>query len=174
VIDQVLNGERVRLRPVRGDDAAPLERVFSDPTVSRWWGEPQARLTEALAPRGEAESGLVIEVDGEVAGWIECWEEPEPQYRHASIDLALRAPWQGRGLGRDALRTLARHLFTERGHHRLTIDPAVANAAAIRAYRRAGFQDVGVMRQYERVAGGAWHDGLLMDMLAADFFAAPS
>ena len=56
-----------------------------------------------------------------------------------------------------------------RGHHRLTIDPAAHNARAIKAYSRVGFKPVGVMRQYERGLDGAWHDGLLMDLLAEDF-----
>jgi aminoglycoside 6'-N-acetyltransferase len=73
--------------------------------------------------------------------------------------------WQGHGIGPDAIRTLARHLFEERGHHRLTIDPAVANDRAIRAYERVGFRPVGIMRAYERGADGVWHDGLLMDLL---------
>jgi len=64
---------------------------------------------------------------------------------------------------------LARHLFRERGHHRLTIDPALANERAIRAYERVGFRRVGVMREYERGADGSWHDGLLMDLLAREF-----
>jgi aminoglycoside 6'-N-acetyltransferase len=64
---------------------------------------------------------------------------------------------------------LARYLFDERGHHRLTIDPAVSNEAAIRAYERVGCRPVGVMRQYERGPDGAWRDGLLMDMLRDDF-----
>ncbi len=60
-------------------------------------------------------------------------------------------------------------LFEERGHHRLTIDPALANAAAIRAYEKAGFTRVGVMRRYERDAlGPDWHDSLLMELLADD------
>jgi aminoglycoside 6'-N-acetyltransferase len=55
-----------------------------------------------------------------------------------------------------------------RGHHRLTIDPAAANARAIRAYRAIGFRDVGVMRRYERGPDGEWRDALLMDMLAGE------
>jgi aminoglycoside 6'-N-acetyltransferase len=52
----------------------------------------------------------------------------------------------------------------ERGHHRITIDPAAANAAAIRAYEKAGFRTVGVLRSYERDPDGTgWHDGLLME-----------
>ncbi|HEX3733140.1 MAG TPA: GNAT family protein [Mycobacteriales bacterium] len=56
----------------------------------------------------------------------------------------------------------------ERGHHRLTIDPAADNGAAIGMYRRLGFRPVGVLRQYERPPNGEWHDGLLMDLLAAE------
>jgi len=65
------------------------------------------------------------------------------------------------------VRRIARLLIDERGHHRITIDPAADNAAAIRAYEKAGFKPVGVMRQYERDTGGeGWHDGLLMELLA--------
>ena len=62
-----------------------------------------------------------------------------------------------------------RLLIDERGHHRITIDPAATNAAAIRAYEKVGFRRVGVMRSYERDADGRdWHDGLLMELLAGE------
>src|SRR5205085_1373934 len=99
---------------------------------------------------------------------IEFWEELEPDYRHASIDVYLGDAWQGRGAGTEAVRVLADHLFTARGHHRLTIDPAAANHRAIRCYEKVGFRTVGVMREYERGADGTFHDGLLMDLLPAD------
>ncbi len=82
--------------------------------------------------------------------------------------MFLHPAWHGRGLGADAVRTLARHLIHDRGHHRLAIDPAVDNVKAIRTYERVGFRQVGVMRAYERGADGSWHDGLLMDLLADD------
>ena len=75
-------------------------------------------------------------------------------------------PRHGQGLGSEAVRVLARYLIEERGHHRLTIDPAADNAAAIRAYETVGFRPVGVMRSYERGPDGTFHDGLLMEMLA--------
>lgn len=52
------------------------------------------------------------------------------------------------------------------GHHRFTIDPALANQAAVRAYSAVGFRPVGAMRGYERGLDGTWHDNLLMDLLA--------
>ena len=52
------------------------------------------------------------------------------------------------------------------GPHRLSIDPAAANARAIAAYAKVGFRPVGVMRRYQRLADGTWVDALLMDLLA--------
>ena len=89
-------------------------------------------------------------------------------YRSASVDIFLTTSKHGRGFGSDAVRTLAQHLFGQRGHHRLTIDPAADNGAAIRAYERVGFQTVGVMRRYERGPDGTWHDGLLMELLEGE------
>jgi aminoglycoside 6'-N-acetyltransferase len=103
-----------------------------------------------------------------VIGAIQYHEEEDPMYRHAGIDLFIDTAHQGRGLGGDAIRTLARFLLEERGHHRLSIDPAADNARAIRAYERVGFRPVGVLRAYERGPDGAWHDGLLMDLLAGE------
>jgi aminoglycoside 6'-N-acetyltransferase len=167
MIAQLLAGERVRLRPVGEDDREPLARVFSEPEVARRWGDPVRAVEEATTP-AESEAHFVIEVDGECAGFIQWTEEDDPMYRHAGIDIALGARWQGRGLGPEAIRVLARHLFGARGHHRLTIDPAADNRHAISAYRRVGFRPVGIMRQYERGPDGEWHDGLLMDLLAEE------
>ena len=56
------------------------------------------------------------------------------------------------------------HLIEDSGHHRITIDPTADNAAAIRAYQKAGFTKVGVMRYAERdFDGNGWHDSLLME-----------
>jgi aminoglycoside 6'-N-acetyltransferase len=156
----------VALRPVRPDDAVALAEIVADPTVAPWWGTFDAeKLRNDVIEPPSGVASFVIEVDGSVTGFIQYCEENEPDYRHAGIDIAMGSRWQGRGIGPDAIRVLARHLFEERGHHRLTIDPAVANGAAIRAYERVGFRRVGVMRAYERGPDGAWHDGLLMDLL---------
>ena len=104
-----------------------------------------------------------------MAGMIQYSEENDPKYRHAAIDIFLDPVVHGRGYGRDAVRALARHLVRDRGHHRLVIDPAADNEAAIRSYSAVGFRPVGVMRCYERDAdGGGWHDGLLMDLLVEE------
>jgi aminoglycoside 6'-N-acetyltransferase len=116
----------------------------------------------------DSHTPLAITLDGEVIGYIQFDEETDRDYRHASIDVFVGTAWQGRGLGTDAVGTLARWLIHERGHHRVTIDPSALNPRAIRSYEKAGFRRVGIMRQYERGTDGTWHDGLLMDLLAGD------
>jgi aminoglycoside 6'-N-acetyltransferase len=83
-------------------------------------------------------------------GLIRYHEENEPDFRHAGIDVFLAERVQGQTLGPDAVRTLARYLIDNREHHRLTIDPATDNAAAIRAYEKVGFRTVGIIREYWR------------------------
>jgi aminoglycoside 6'-N-acetyltransferase len=155
----------LRLRVLARADEAELLRIHASPQVVRWWGPPADGF-----PWDEPESTrLVIELDGAVAGLIQFWEQTEPRYRHATIDLFLDPSLHGKGIGSAAVRRLARQLIAERGHHRITIDPAVANAAAIRAYEKAGFKRVGVMRDYERdLDGDGWHDALLMELLAGE------
>jgi len=152
---------------VEAGDKAKLTEIFSDPEVARWWGDPATSVNDALNVE-EGGSHFVIELDGETIGFIQSYEEDDPMYRHASLDISLGSPWHGKGLGPDALRTLARYLIDERDHHRLTIDPAAHNMRAIKAYERVGFKPVGRMRNYERAPDGTWHDGLLMDMLAEE------
>jgi aminoglycoside 6'-N-acetyltransferase len=164
----VLRGARVLLRRGRTEDADRLFQIRNEPQVAWRWGSDdiEEEISEQFI---EADDAFIIEIDGEIIGAIQYHEENEPMYRHAGIDIYLTTSRHGQGLGTEAIRVLARYLFEERDHHRLTIDPAADNAAAIRAYEKAGFRRVGIMRKYERGPDGTWHDGLLMDMLEEDF-----
>lgn len=163
-------GDSIELRPLEVSDTPRLLTLLDHPEVKRWWSDypsDPARLHRDFFDDEETVA-FAIEADGQMVGVIQYSEENEPDYRHASIDIAVDGDLLGRGYGTDAVRALARHLIHARGHHRLTIDPAVANVRAIGAYAKVGFKPVGVMRSYERGLDGAWRDGLLMDLLAAE------
>ena len=162
-----LRGERVRLRRGRVEDVLRLSEIRREPEVSRWWGGFE--IPDLWEDFVGTDTGLVVEVDDEVIGGIQYHEETDPMYRHAGIDLFLSSSHHNQRLGTESLRILVRYLFDERGHHRVTIDPARENETAIRAYERVGFRAVGTMRRYERASDGTWRDGLLMDMLREDF-----
>src|SRR5436190_22603588 len=132
-----LEGRMLKLRPLTADDVPALRRIVETPEVARWWGPQREDF-----PLGDEPSStrFAIVVDGEVAGLIQYWEEKEPDFRHAGIDLFLDPAHQGAGLGTDAVATLSRHLLDDCGHHRITIDPAVENKDAVRCYEKAGFR----------------------------------
>jgi aminoglycoside 6'-N-acetyltransferase len=163
--DVILEGERVVLRPGEPDDVGRLTEILHEPEVAGRWGSfTDAEVAEQFVGDDKV---FAVSLGGEVIGAIQYGEEEDPMYRHASVDIFLTAPCHGQGLGSDAIRTLARYLF-DQGHHRLSIDPAVDNEPAIRAYEAVGFRRVGVMRAYEQGPDGTWHDGLLMDMLEGE------
>jgi aminoglycoside 6'-N-acetyltransferase len=165
-----LRGERITLRPIAPADHEALRAMAAAPEVAAWWGPQDDEF-----PDDEPESTrFTILVGGEVAGLIQYGEEPEPDFRHAWIDVFLDPARHGRGLGTDAVATLLRHLGDERGHHRVTIDPAADNAAAIRSYEKAGFERVGIMRRSWRDPDGVWRDSLLMEHVRDPTAADPS
>jgi aminoglycoside 6'-N-acetyltransferase len=163
-VPTTLRAAGVTLRPLLDHEVDELATVLARPGVREWWGprEDPEHEREGLRNGGAA---FAIEVDGALAGWLGYNEQLDPDCRYASLDIFLAPEHQGRGLGRVALRLVAGWLFDQRGHHRLTIDPACANTRAIRAYEAVGFRPVGVMRRYERAADGGWRDNLLMDLL---------
>lgn len=166
--DIELVGDRVRLRStVEADGPALIAIRASEEVRRRWRGDDlEAEFADDL--EDDETTRLTIEVDGRIIGLIQFAEADDADYRHASIDIYVDPSVHRRGHASDAIRTLADHLFDDRGHHRLTIDPAADNAAAIACYRSVGFSDVGVMRGYERQPHGTWVDGLLMEMLESD------
>lgn len=154
------------MRPAGEEDVETLARILAEPEVARWWGRYDADKVR----RDMAESPcLAIVIGGAVQGWLQVWEENDPEYRHVALDIGLATEVHGQGYGPEALRVAIRH-YIERGHHRFTIDPARSNDRAIRAYSSVGFKPVGVMREYERLDGSSeWRDGLLMELLASEF-----
>jgi len=154
----------VEIAPVEAAHVAELVRIRQTPEVFARWG-----AIDDLFPFDDPDATVYsVLVDGAVRGLVQFSEETTPMYRHAGIDIFLDPAVHGQGVGRRAVWLVADLLIRERSHHRLVIDPAVDNAAAIRCYSAVGFRPVGIMRDYERAPDGTWHDGLLMDLLAPE------
>jgi aminoglycoside 6'-N-acetyltransferase len=147
----------LELRGFGPEDAPGLKGLFAEPEVRRWWPDEDY----------DRDSGWVVEVGGEFAGWVQYEEERYEWYPSIAPDIALSTALHGRGYGRRALRLAIEH-FVAKGHHRFTIDPDVENERAIRSYAAVGFRPVGVLRSYGRKPEGGWRDGLLMDLIVLD------
>src|SRR5689334_3506571 len=111
-----IDGERVALRPIEPEDRAPLKAIRDEPEVIRFWGEQ----TAAWPGDDESVEEWVVELEGRIIGLIQFFEEPDPDYRHADVDILLATRVHGQGLGTDAMRAVMAYLVEERGHHRIT------------------------------------------------------
>jgi aminoglycoside 6'-N-acetyltransferase len=140
-----------------------LRELHQQPGVTRWWGPMEDGF-----PFDEPESiRSAILVDGEVAGMVQWGEEDWAHYRHAWIDIFVGDDYTRRGVGTEVVRRTVCMLIEERGHHRITIDPAADNEAAIRCYEKAGFTVVGTLRRASReTSSGSWRDELLMELVS--------
>jgi aminoglycoside 6'-N-acetyltransferase len=145
------------------DDVAGVVALLADAGVMEWWG-----TTTDADVREDLGTAFVIEVGGELAGYLQVDERTEWGWRSVEFDIAVADRFQGEGHGPAALRAAVRH-FAARGHHRFEIGPAARNEAAIRAYAKVGFRPVGVLRQAGKVRPEQpYEDELLMDLLVAE------
>lgn len=165
-MDGHIRSERLVLRPLTEGDFDTVLALLTEPGVARWW--PRYDAAKARKDLFTPSSGVTvwgIEHEGQIIGALMTTEEAEEDYRSAAIDIFIGKNWWGKGFGTEAINAACGFLVGELGHHRITIDPAVANTRAIRSYERAGFRKVGVMHKYERGADGTWHDSVLMERI---------
>ncbi len=75
---------------------------------------------------------------------------------------------RGKGYGTEATQLMLDYAFTALGVHNVWLDTLSLNPAAIRAYTRAGFREIGRRREAYRL-GERVFDVVLMDCLATEY-----
>jgi RimJ/RimL family protein N-acetyltransferase len=89
----------------------------------------------------------------------------------AMLTIGIGDPaYRSRGYGRDALRLILNYAFNELNLYRVGLTVMAYNAAAIRAYERAGFTREGAARSAVQRAG-ARHDLLYFGILRDEWLA---
>jgi aminoglycoside 6'-N-acetyltransferase len=130
------------LRLARDDDAPFIAEWTHDSAVHRWWGGRELTVEEVLAKytgrRAPEVVSYVICEQGRAMGYAQAWQRTDG----FGLDMFIAAGAQGRGLGPLAARALAEELHAA-GWVPLTVDPALDNTRAIRAWRSAGFVATG-------------------------------
>ncbi|MDT0266253.1 GNAT family protein [Streptomyces sp. DSM 44915] len=171
-----LTGELVRLRAMEAGDVESLWRWNHDPEVTRWLNAdvPQSLASAerrfAERPRNSFETTLLMierRADQRLIG-VTGLRDASPIDGRAELDIYLgeKDCW-GQGYGTDAVRTLCRWGFDQLRLHSIALWVVVENAAAVRAYEKAGFQRDGRHRECFRGVG-RFHDMYLMSVLEGE------
>jgi diamine N-acetyltransferase len=173
-----ISGERVALGPLHGGLLPLIARWDNHPPTIELGGgafrpKPLAAVEAEWEPllRGEranwAGFAIYARPDLRPVGVANVRDYGTP-HRTAEFGITIGDPAdRGRGYGAEATRLLCAWAFDELGVHNIWLDTVSTNPAAIRAYAKAGFREIGRIRQARRI-GGVVADVVLMECLASD------
>lgn len=138
----VLADSEVTMRLARDGDAEMISGWTHAPEVNQFWGgrpvDIQAVLAKYTGRRAPEVISYVICERTRCVGYVQAWQGRG----RFGLDMFIAVEAQGRGIGPRAARALATEL-TAFGWTPLTVDPAVDNSRAIKAWRAAGFYATG-------------------------------
>ena len=165
-----LRGQRVSLRPMTHADATHLVRWANDADFSWFqWGRKPGRVPDDDAARKWMDvlterrgAVFVIEHEGRAIGQAN-YRDVQPKGKSAEVGIGIGEPglW-GKGLGREALGLLVRHLVDDLGLHRIYLSVLAYNDRAISSYQAAGFEVEGIERDGVMTDKGTWADDVKM------------
>jgi ribosomal-protein-alanine N-acetyltransferase len=139
------------LRDMTPADLDAVLRVEREVHAHPW---TRGNFSDALRSKYQC---TVFESDGNMLGYAVLMlavDESE------LLDIAIDAARQRQGWGQrllDEMMVLARHF----GMHRMVLEVRASNKAAIALYRKAGFRDIGLRRDYYQAENGR-EDAILM------------
>ena len=71
----VLRGQRVLIRPLAAADVPQIEAIQAQPSVARWWGQPDDAKLQGKAAGTDECTVFAIELGGEVVGLVQYYED---------------------------------------------------------------------------------------------------
>lgn len=174
----MLYGKDLRLRAIEREDVPRFVRWLNDPDVRQFllMHQPLSRAQEERWFEGQLSRSdeliLAIEVR-EGREWVHIGNvglhRLDLKNRTAVLGIVIgEKDFWGRGFGREAIRVLLCYAFLELGLHRVELETFSSNVRALRCYEAVGFKKVGVRRQ-AFFRDGAFHDVIIMDLLAEEF-----
>jgi len=137
-------------RPMTSADLPLVRRWLAEPHVAQWWGDPAEQYALVSGDLDEpAMDQFIVSAIGHAFGYLQCYDptawnsgfgtHPEGT---RGIDQFIGEPdMVDRGHGSALIRTFIDRLLAF-GAPRIVTDPDPANARAIRAYEKAGFEKV--------------------------------
>lgn len=124
--------------------------------------EPPVDIDERAALFARSAGGSVVAVTGgQIIGMLHV---EGSRHGFGELGMLVRRDWRGRGVGSALMRAA---IDWARGHglHKLCLEVFAHNAAAIAAYRKAGYAEEGRrVAQYRRASGELW-DTIVMGLL---------
>jgi RimJ/RimL family protein N-acetyltransferase len=175
ISESILEGEKVRLRPMEEGDLPAFVEWLADKEVTRWLAEMSfaPSLDQEIewyeGRRGDPDSLMwaIETVAGQLVGSTELRLFPVRKKAEFGIVIGEKSKWDG-GLGTEALRLILGYAFGELELNRVELTTAEDNERALRVYEKLGFVREGLKRQ-DRVLDGRFGNTVLMAVLREEW-----
>jgi ribosomal-protein-alanine N-acetyltransferase len=153
----VIETVRLRLRPMRIEDAADLFTYAADPLISRYtvWDyhttiDDSRRFLNCVLQNyreGRLENwGIADKVSDKLIGTIGFYSW-DPDHGKAEIHYALSMDYAGRGLMTEAVAAVLQFGFERMGLNRIQANCMLENTGSERVMQKAGMSFEGIMRE---------------------------
>lgn len=107
---------------------------------------------------------LVIEHDGQAVGAVDLFEF-DPHNRRAGVGIIVDSQHRAQGLGHDALKALEQYAQQTLHLHQLWCSVTVDNEASLKLFRKAGYVECGLRREWILTSDGALDEILMQKIL---------
>jgi RimJ/RimL family protein N-acetyltransferase len=173
----MITGERIMLRAWEKGDKEFFWRWFNDPEVTIFLGnaypaislEQEERFFDNPPP-GDHLYSIIIRESGILIGNCSL-HRVDSKNRSAEVGIVIgEKDYWSLGYGRETLRLLQEIAFEGMGINRLALRHVDLNERGHRCYMAAGFVEEARLRQVDYIKG-AFHDEVIMSMLAEEYFA---
>ena len=174
-----LAGGQVRLRPVRGSDAAAAYQLVTNENIIRWLameGPPDEdevlkgyQILETACERGERFCFAIERMDqAGLVGYISLRFQQQPG--HADMGFWLGEPFWNQGYMGEAIKLVSHFCFEHLGLNKLSATVITGNLPSWRALQKNGFKLECTLRR-EIPKRGHWLDAWYMALLREDWLA---
>ena len=175
ISESILQGEKVRLRPMEERDLPRFVEWLGDRDVTRWlaaMGEPPTLEDEREwyeRRREDPESVMwsIETLEGQLAGTVELRLTSRAKRAEIGIAIQDKSLWS-MGLGTDTVRLVLGYAFEDLQLNRVELTTDQENARAIRCYEKCGFISEGLLRQH-RLIDGKFGNTVMMAVLREEW-----
>jgi RimJ/RimL family protein N-acetyltransferase len=176
MLGPILEGERIRLEPLRPEYIPTYQRWFADTAITRYliyrfpftvkaeeeWLEKTAKDEHQII------WAIVLKDGGRLIGNTGLhkisWRNRNAE---SGIVLGEKDTW-GKGYATEAMRLRTHYAFRDLGLETVYTYVVLPNDASRRALERAGYRQCGVWRRHHFV-DGHWHDAWLGEILREEW-----
>lgn len=174
---ELVNGEKITLRPIAVSDTANIVRWRNSEGVNRFFldrraitAESHERWLETQVFPGAVKQFIIVnrETGNDIGSCF--FKDIDDAGKKAELGIFIgEAESRGKGLGSDTVRTLTGYGFETLGLNKVYLRVLASNARAMVAYKNVGFKTDGVLRQ-DCFCDGRFEDVCIMSILKNEFF----